>query len=419
LALFIMLTTSSVFAGERRIEIPLGSAGGLPVAEVVAELARATGASVERPAIDLTLPTRGVAGSLTRTVLRECLGAEVQVHVQPRSVVLAVDEDDLVPAKREEWRTRLEELSTRSQQAASRKGNYGMAALASYRPNDPSRPTICLVHGLNSSSGGFVHMVAPLEQAGYGLVVFDYPFNQPLRDSCAQFRRDWDAFRKAAGEERQWAILAHSMGSLVARSLIEGPDSRAQEVSSLVMVAPVNQGAHVARVQPVYQMVSSLFAINSKRTSSALAQLADGIGLAADDLLPGSSFLTELNRRRRPAHVPYHILAGNSGLISRDVREQAESQLNATTRSGGLLSVFTRIAGPEVRSLLDELADGTGDGCVAVDRTRLAGVDNHVTIRANHAELIRAPILFADPGPVACMPYVLEWLKVDCTPAGP
>jgi hypothetical protein len=32
-------------------------------------------------------------------------------------------------------------------------------------------------------------------------------------------------------------------------------------------------------------------------------------------------------------------------------------------------------------------------------------------IHANHAELIRAPLLFRDPGPVACMPYLLRWLK--------
>ena len=56
-----------------------------------------------------------------------------------------------------------------------------MHALKSYRPNDPTRPTICLVHGLNSSSGGFVHMIPWLEQAGYGIVVYDYPFNRSHR----------------------------------------------------------------------------------------------------------------------------------------------------------------------------------------------------------------------------------------------
>ena len=36
-----------------------------------------------------------------------------------------------------------------------------------------------------------------------------------------------------------------------------------------------------------------------------------------------------------------------------------------------------------------------------------------MTVHANHAELIRAPLLFPDPGPVVCMPYILRWLKAD------
>jgi hypothetical protein len=54
---------------------------------------------------------------------------------------------------------------------------------------------------------------------------------------------------------------------------------------------------------------------------------------------------------------------------------------------------------------------------VAVERTRLDGVADHVTIHANHAELVRAPLLFPDPGRVVSMPYVLRWLKAAAPPA--
>jgi hypothetical protein len=111
--------------------------------------------------------------------------------------------------------------------------------------------------------------------------------------------------------------------------------------------------------------------------------------------------------------VPYHIVAGSSGAIPREVRQQAQARLDALTGASGLFSVFTKLASREVAPLLDELTDGTGDGCVSIDRTRLPGVNDHVTIRANHAELIRAPLLYPDDGPVACMPYVLRWLRAD------
>ena len=71
------------------------------------------------------------------------------------------------------------------------------------------------------------------------------------------------------------------------------------------------------------------------------------------------------------------------------------------------------VAHPVDPELLDELTDGAGDGCVALSRTRLPGAPEPVVLHANHAELIRAPLLFADPGPVVSMPQILDWMKAD------
>ena len=103
-------------------------------------------------------------------------------------MVLTVDDRILAPGRRAEWLGRLRELADRATEAARRRELYGMRPLPSYRPNDPSRPTICLVHGLNSSSGGFVHMIPWLEEAGYGIVIYDYPFNRRIEESCARVR---------------------------------------------------------------------------------------------------------------------------------------------------------------------------------------------------------------------------------------
>jgi pimeloyl-ACP methyl ester carboxylesterase len=412
LALLFMLKTTS-FGAERKIEIPLDPSGGLAVAEVVSALAQASGVAIERPAVSLTLPTRGLGGSLSKTLLGECLGPDVRLSFRPGLVILSVDENDLAADRRDGWKRRLDDLAARSLQASQRQQYYGMRALPSYRANDPTRPTVCLVHGINSSSGGYVHVTPLLEQAGYGIVVYDYPFNQRLEVSCAQFRRDLQAFRKEAGEKRPWAILAHSMGALVARSYVEREGKTDHDVASLILIAPVNQGAHVARVQPLFQTISSLMAINTKRTSQALAQLSDGIGQAADDLLPGSAFLRQINSEPRATGVRYHILAGDRGVIPGDVRQQAQAQMENASRDKGLFGVISRIATRDLSSLLDELTDGSGDGCVTVERTRLPGVTDHITIHANHAELIRAPMFFPDEGPVPCMPYVLRWLEAD------
>ena len=90
-----------------------------------------------------------------------------------------------------------------------------MRALESFRANDPKRPTICLIHGLNSSSRGFVHVIPLLEEAGYGIVVYDYPYNR-------SFERVVDDFRAGLG-----GLSARSAGpaAVVDRGALDGGTS--------------------------------------------------------------------------------------------------------------------------------------------------------------------------------------------------
>ncbi len=202
-------------AAERRVEIPIGASGELEVAEIVSRLAAASGIALERPADGFSLSTRGLARSLTKTLLSETLGPEVSITFGPGVMLMTVDERILAPERREEWLRRLRDLSDRARDASRRRQSYGMRALASYRPNDRRRPTLCLVHGLNSSSGGFVHMIPWLEEAGYGVVIYDYPFNRRIEESCAGLCARLGGVSRKAQELLPWSIVAHSMGALL------------------------------------------------------------------------------------------------------------------------------------------------------------------------------------------------------------
>ncbi|AMV38948.1 esterase/lipase family protein [Planctomyces sp. SH-PL62] len=412
-AWFAVVLLGATGTADRRVEIAVDAEGAVSVSRIVAALAESTAQDVRPPAADLNLPVRGLAGALGRNLLRDSLGDAVGIEFTTDSVVLLVPEALGRDDSREAWRERLDQLASRTEEASNRRTRHSLRPRPSYRPNDPARPTICLVHGLNSSSAGFVHMIPLLEEAGYGVVTFDYPDNQKLDDSCEEFRADWQAFRKSVGERRSWAILAHSMGSLVARAYIEGPGRGAGDVDSFIMIAPVNQGAHVARLQPVLQMISRLSAVRSKRTTQALAELSEGPGRSAEDMLPGSDFLKRINAAAPNEAVPYHIIAGNLGLLTAEARKRFEDQLGLVARNAGPFAVLTQVAVGEVAPILDELTDGTGDGAVTVESTRLPGAPEPVVLAANHAELIRAPLLFADPGPVVTMPWILRWLKED------
>ncbi len=203
------------------------------------------------------------------------------------------------------------------------------------------------------------------------------------------------------------------MGALLARSYVEDPPGYGNDVSSLILVAPVSQGSSLARAQALRQWFDALQVFGTKPPADALVYLGDGLGEAAADLMPGSAYLQALNRRPRNARVPYHILVGDTGFMPLATRRRIEAQLLAMRQQGGFLRGLTRLVPPDLPDQLDELCDGTGDGCVSLARARLDGVKDMVTVHANHAELIRAPLLFPDAGPVVCMPYVLRWLRAD------
>jgi pimeloyl-ACP methyl ester carboxylesterase len=393
---------------EAEVRVALDARGDLDMAELVGALADWAGVAVERPAT-VRLPASGLPGALTRTMLGEALGEGASVDVEGRDLIVRLDARLRDPARRPEWSAKLRDLSAKAAREAARRGRFGLHALDSYRPDDPSRPTVCLIHGLNSSSGVFVHVVPQLERAGFGVVVYDYPDNQDLDVTAPRFAEEWRAFREMTGDARPWVILSHSMGGLIARHYVEGPAYRG-DVSDLVLIGPPNQGAAVAKLQASLQVLDGLQAAGGQRLG-ALAALGDGLGESAADMLPGSPFLRELNGRPRREGVRYHILAGRSGFVSAEARREFEGRLALMTRAGGLLGRMGRLAvSPDLPAQLDELCEGTGDGCVAIASTRLDGAPDPVVIAANHVELIRGPLLFPDPGPVPCMPFVLEWL---------
>ena len=78
------------------------------------------------------------------------------------------------------------------------------------------------------------------------------------------------------------------------------------------------------------------------------------------------------------------------------------------TRNAGVLGRLTKAATADLPDLLDELTDGKGDGCIAVERTRLEGVADHVSSTPITSSSSAAPCSIPDPGPVACMPVVLS-----------
>ncbi len=76
----VLMSAHARGSSTRTVEIPLGKGGEVQVAEIVARLARASDATLDRPPADLTLSTQGLARALTKTLLSETLGPDVDDH---------------------------------------------------------------------------------------------------------------------------------------------------------------------------------------------------------------------------------------------------------------------------------------------------------------------------------------------------
>jgi pimeloyl-ACP methyl ester carboxylesterase len=414
LILSLILTLGLSPAELAQFRLPLNDRNEVEIAELVDVLAKVNGLSLEKSRVSLKLPLAGLGGPLTKKLLTETLGLDASPEVEQHALILKIPDERLRVEHRPDWEKRLRSLIDRAEREAKRREDYGMHALKSYSPNDPKKPTICLVHGLNSTSSVFWHMIKPLEQAGYGLVVYDFPYNRDLDESAAIFKRDWIEFRKAWNDKAKWGIVAHSMGTLLARSYVEDDQVYGNDVSSFILIAPVNNGSQLSQAQTLLQLIQGLKAVNSGRTDrgDALAHLGDGLGAAALDMTPGSTFLKTLNAKPRRAGLPYHILAGDGGFLTPLARNQIETQLGLNGRPA-LFGGLARLAAKQLPAQLDEIGQGTGDGAISVESTKLSGVQDHTVLHVNHLELIRAPLLFPDQGPVVCLPYLFDWLKKD------
>jgi len=387
-------------AGDRLVaRLPIDDAGQIDVSSIAGK----------KPGAWL-VPVRGLGAIFARAVIAQTLGSGVTIEIGETEAILKVDPTKLNTPTRPGFKARMKVLQQQTKLVPNPPPAYGLFPRESYRANDPNRPTVCLIHGINSTGESFRNLAVALEAEGFGLIVCEYPYDRDLDVSVEEFTRNWKRLREQTGDKRSWSILTHSMGALLGRAYVEG-DGFSNDVDHLILIGPTNQGASVARVQPLLQLTGAAQnKLDPDHDPKALAALNDGLGAASEDLLPDSAFLKQLNGRPRRDGVKYHILAGNMGFLTRANRAAIETRLAAASRAGGLMGSLSRVAAAGASSALDEVTEGTGDGCVAVASTRLDGVNDHVVLPANHVELIRGPLLYPDPGPVVCMEFLLQRL---------
>jgi pimeloyl-ACP methyl ester carboxylesterase len=173
-----------------------------------------------------------------------------------------------------------------------------------------------LVHGFLSDTGWMVRALLPgLRGAGYDhIVTWDYEtFTSPIRGTMADLAEQLNRAGVAAGIARL-DVVAHSMGTLVSRSLIAAQPPLGIMRRALLMGAP-NAGTPIAAVgDRITELASALVNVSYGPISARaiIRFLWERIDDGMDDLQPDSPLVRWLGEHPDHQRVPLTLLAGSA-----------------------------------------------------------------------------------------------------------
>jgi len=278
---------------------------------------------------------------------------------------------------------------------------------------------VLLVHGLDEPGTIFDELIPHLIERGVSVVRFEYPNDQAIALSGAALATARDGL--ASMGVKRISIIAHSMGGLVARDALTRPSVSSAAsgplVDRLIMLGTPNAGSHMAALQPladVREQVVRRVQGTSREGTGLLGSTVDGRGEAGNDLRAGSEFLRELNAQPLPEGVKITTIAGT--LTPSAAGEYLRNE--AATKWAPML-------GPERAAALAEQAQAAlatvGDGMVPASSTRIAGVDDHVELAADHRAMVKRWTLLVKldelrgvvTPPAPAIPIILNRLGLD------
>ena len=191
---------------------------------------------------------------------------------------------------------------------------------------------IILLHGIARHSGSLATLEKSLQAEGYRTLNLDYPARSQCIEDIVAFMREPVA-RFSSKLDGPLHFVTHSMGGLVARAYINR--HRPERLGHVVMLAPPNEGSEIADVLGNNLLFRAFF-----------GPAGTELGTARPEAL--CDILGEVD-------YPLGVIAGDRSFYP-------------------------------IGSLM---LPGANDGRVSVERTKVAGMADHITIHSTHPLIMR------------------------------
>lgn len=372
--------------------------GRVAWSDVLRGLARAKG--FDDDALDGLLPRSSVkllsfSTAITLAVLDQVLGRGVRLSIlpapQPKAephIVITLDRDALL-ASRRRFKALLRRAFRRALNPFDLRADVpaGLELEDGWDRAPAGKALVIIVHGYQSTPERLDSFLEDVRGLGLPAGVLRYPNDQPVEQTAAMLARELADVSKRQ-PERAVALVATSMGGLVARAVVEDPKRDPGNVRQLILVGTPNHGSQLAHFGFALELWEHL-SVKEKRepVERFYRAVEDGLGEARADLRPGSAFLRALNDRPRNPRVRYSLLLGSGALLPESALELARVSI----RRAGERNRFVRFFGAKVDTYLadlDEVVAGKGDGAVAIKRGRLAGVADTVILPFDHLSML-------------------------------
>jgi len=362
-------------------------------AKAIASAAGLDASEIDVPARDVQID--GFAGRLATTAIETLTSGAVWFDRTADDLVIYADPGAVRGARRAVvgWIRGLAESAVGADRRPS------SLALRLPEPRSPREPVVLLVHGIGGDPDTWSAFRRELAERAPGLPVaaLDYAPHEAVEDNAR-------ALSAALKEEarahpgRPIHVVAHSLGGLVARAVVETPELDPGNVATLVLLGTPSGGSRLSRLHFLADAVE--LALGKRSEAAPALLIADLFGEATSDLAPGSDFLERLASRGRNPRVRYRLVLGTRApLASKDLADGSEL-VRRWLKDKRATSPFGLLARDYIRDL-DELVDGKGDGAVSLRRGALPGVEPW-RVPVTHSQLTKDPRVVVE---------VVRWLQ--------